>query len=185
VKLRASNLRHQSGGFMRKSRVPLTIVCCLFALAVFTWAQSTRKPGLWEMTTNMTWQQSPLPPGMQAPAGSPFGGGPRTTQVCLTQAMIDKYGAPVPSSHGDCQVANVVLKPTSMTADWICTGRMAGKGSLESSWAIPDHAIGKVHFVGTMQAGPNSKPIEYTINSSSVYKGSDCGSVQPAPMPGK
>jgi hypothetical protein len=169
---------------MRKTHISVTIACCLFAIAVLAWAQSTRKPGLWEMTTTMTWQQSPMPPGMQAPPGSPFAGGPRTTQVCLTQAMIDKYGAPMPSSqHGDCQIANVVLKATSMSADWICGGRMAGKGKLESSWANPDHAIGKVHFVGTMQAGPNTMPIEYTINSSSVYKGPDCGSVQPAPMP--
>ncbi len=169
---------------MGKSRVSVVVGCCLFAVAILAWAQSTRKPGLWEMTTTMTWQQSPMPPGMQAPPGSPFAGTPHTTQVCLTRTMIDKYGAPMPSSqHGDCQIANVVLKPTSMTADWICNGRMTGKGSLESSWAIPDHAIGKVHFVGTMQAGQNTRPIEYTINSSSVYKGPDCGSVQPAPMP--
>jgi hypothetical protein len=168
---------------MRKTRVWITLSCCLFAVAIFAWAQVQRKPGLWEMTSTMTWQQSPMPPGMQAPPGSPFGGGPRTTQVCLTQAMIDRYGAPMPSSHGDCQIANVVLKATSMTADWICSGRMAGKGTLESSWAIPDHAIGKVHFVGTMQMRQNSMPVEWTINSSSVYKGPDCGSVQPMPMP--
>ena len=167
---------------MRKTHISAAIACCLFAVAVLTWAQSTRKPGLWEMTSTMTWQQSPMPPGVQAPPGSPFGGGPRTTQVCLTQAMIDKYGAPVPQSHGDCQISNVSLKATGMTADWICSGRMAGRGTLESSWAVPDHAIGKVHFVGTMQAGPNTRPIEYTINSSSVYKGPDCGSVQPPPV---
>ena len=98
--------------------------------------------------------------------------------------MIDKYGAPTPQSrNGECQISNVVLKATSMTADWVCSGRMAGKGTLESSWVVPDHAVGKVHFMGAMQMGPNSKPIEYTIESSSVYKGPDCGSVQPAPMP--
>lgn len=168
---------------MRKTRVWITLSCCLFAVAIFAWAQAARKPGLWEMTSTMTWQQSPMPPGMQAPPGSPFGGGPRTTQVCLTQAMIDKYGAPMPSSRGDCQIANVVLKATGMTADWICSGRMAGKGTLESSWAIPGHAVGKVHFVGTLQMGQGSRPVEWTINSSSVYKGPDCGDVQPAPMP--
>jgi len=45
--------------------------------------------------------------------------------------------------------------------------------------------VGKVHFIGAMQMGPNSRAIEYTIESSSIYKGSDCGSVQPQPMPGK
>ena len=77
------------------------------------------------------------------------------------------------------------MKATGMTADWVCTGRMAGKGTVESSWADPDHAKGKVHFVGSMQMGPNSKPIEYTIETSSVYKGPDCGSVKPLPIPDK
>jgi hypothetical protein len=171
---------------MRKTRIYIALGCCFMAMAIFAWAQANRKPGLWEMTSTMTWQQSPMPPGMTMPAGanSPFGGGPRTTQVCLTQAMIDKYGAPMPQSrNGQCQISNVSLKPASMTADWVCTGMMAGKATLESSWTDPDHATGKVHFVGTMQMGPNSRPVEYTMESSSVYKGSDCGSVQPMTMP--
>jgi hypothetical protein len=168
---------------MHKTQLRVLIGCCLFALAIFAWAQATRKPGLYETTTTMTWQQSPFPPGMQAPANSPFGGGPHTTQICLTQAQIDKYGAPLPTMRGDCKIANVVLKPTGMTADWICSGRMNGTGSLQSSWA-DGVAHGKVHFVGTMQAGPNSMPIEWTSVSTSVYKGPDCGSVQPAPTPG-
>jgi len=138
------------------------------------------------MTSTMTWQQSPMPPGMTMPAGanSPFGGGPHTTQMCLSQAMIDRYGAPMPQSrNGECQMINVVLKATTMTADLVCTGRMAGKGTLESSWAVPDHAKGKVHFTGVMQMGQNSMPVEYTIESASVYKGPDCGGVQPMPMP--
>ena len=167
---------------MRNTRTCFTLGFCLLAMAVFAAAQASRKPGLWEMTSNMTWQQSPMPPGVTMPAGAnnPFAGGPRTTQVCLTQAIIDRYGAPMPQSrNGDCQILNVVLKPNSMTGDWVCTGRMAGKGTLESSWSVPDHAIGKVHFIGAMQMGSNSTPVEYTIESSSVYKGPDCGSVKP------
>jgi hypothetical protein len=171
---------------MHKTRLWIALGVCLGALAIFAWAQSNRKPGLWEMTSTMTWQQSPMPPGMTMPAGAnnPFGGGPRTTQVCLTQAMIDKYGAPMPQSrNNECQISNVVLKSTSMTADWVCTGRMAGKGTLESSWTDPNEAKGKVHFVGNMQMGPNSRTIEYTIETTSVYKGADCGSVKPLTMP--
>jgi hypothetical protein len=171
---------------MRETRVWITLSCCLFAVALCAWAQANRKPGLWEMTTNMTWQQTPMPPGMTMPPGanSPFAPTARTSQVCLTQAMIDKYGAPMPQSrNGECQIGNVVLHSSSMTADWICSGRMAGKGTLESSWTDPNHAKGKVHFVGAMQMGPNTRTIEYTIESSSIYKGPDCGSVQPQPMP--
>ena len=170
---------------MRKTRVWITIVCCLFTVALFAWAQSTRKPGLWEMTSTMTWQQSPMPPGMTMPAGmnSPFSPRTTTTQVCLTQAMIDKYGAPMQQSrNNECQISNVVLHPNSMSADWVCSGRMAGKGTLESSWTDPNHAVGKVHFTGSMQMGPNTQSIEYTIQSFSIYKGPDCGSVQPLPV---
>jgi hypothetical protein len=164
---------------MRKTRIWITMGCCLFALAIFAWAQANRKPGLYEMTSTMTWQQSPMPAGMTMPGASPH-----TVQVCLTQAMIDKYGAPMPQSrNGECQISNVALHASSMTADWVCTGMMAGKGTVESSWSDPDHSKGKVHFAGAMQMGSNSTPIEYTIETSSIYKGADCGSVKPLPLP--
>jgi Protein of unknown function (DUF3617) len=171
---------------MYKTRVLITLCCCLFAVALFAWAQATRKPGLWEMTSTMTWQKSPMPPGMTMPPGahSPFGGGPHTAQVCVTQAMIDKYGAPTPQSRNNqCQISNVVMKANGMTADWVCTGMMAGKGTVESSWTDTDHSTSKVHFAGTMQMGPNPTPVEYTIEATSVYKGPDCGSVKPVEVP--
>jgi hypothetical protein len=171
---------------MRKTRVWLPILCSILAVSALAGAQTTRKPGLWETTTQMTWQQSPMPAGMTMPPGahSPFGGGPITSQVCLTQEMIDKYGAPMPQSQrGDCQIVNVSIGLTGMTANLVCTGQVSGKGSVESNWTIPDHARGKVHFVGTMQMGGNSRPIEWTSESTSVFKGPDCGSVKPYPMP--
>jgi hypothetical protein len=103
----------------------------------------------------------------------------------LTQAIIDKYGAPVPQTRGDCQITNIVMKANSMTADMVCSGKMNGKGLLESSWTDSSHSKGKVHFIGAMQMGPNSMPVEWTAESTSVYKGTDCGNVKPMPMPDK
>jgi hypothetical protein len=171
---------------MRKTRVWITMGCCLLTMALFAGAQANGKPGLWEMTSTMTWQKSPMPAGMNMPPGmsSPFGASTHTMQVCLTQAMIDKYGSPMPQSRNNqCQVSNVQMKANSMTGDWICTGQMAGKGTVESSWTDSDHSTTKVHFAGNMQMGPNATPVEYTIESTSVYKGPDCGSVKPAQMP--
>ena len=173
---------------MRTTRVWIQLGCCLFAMSSFTWAQAVRKAGLWELTTTMTFQQSPLPPGVTLPPGakSPFGGGTTTTPVCLTQAMIDKYVAPMPQAHNNgCQITNVVLKSTSMTANLVCSGKTSGTGTIESSWAEHDHAKGKIHFTGTIQAGPNTRPIEWTAESASVFKGADCGDVKPLPMPDK
>jgi len=164
---------------MRKTRVCLMLGCCIFAVVLFAWAQSTRKPGLWETTANMTWQKSPMPAGMTIP-----GTGPQTTQVCLTQAWIDRYGAPV-TQNRDCRVTNVMKKSNGMTASLVCSGKMNGKGTVEASWEDSYHATGKIHFVGVMQFGPNPMPIEWTVDSTSVYQSADCGSVNPLPIPGK
>jgi hypothetical protein len=169
---------------MRKTLVWITLCFCLFAVANVASAQAIRKPGLWEMTTTMTWQKSPMPPGMVMPPGmkSPFSGSTITSQVCLTQAMIDKYGAPMSQSK-DCQIVNISMRASGMTASMVCSGKMNGKGTIESQWPDGSHARGKVHFEGTMQAGPNTVPVEYSADSTSTYKGADCGSVKPLPMP--
>jgi len=169
---------------MRKTLVWITLSFCLFAVANVASAQAIRKPGLWEMTTTMTWQKSPMPAGMVMPPGmkSPFSGSTITSQVCLTQAMIDKYGAPV-SQNKDCQIVNISMKANGMTASMVCSGKMSGKGTIESQWPDGSHARGKEHFEGTMQAGPNTVPVEYSADSTSTYKGPDCGSVKPLPMP--
>ena len=168
---------------MPKTRVWITLGCCLFALAVIAWAQTTRKAGLWEITSTMTWQQSPMPPGMQAPPGSPFGGGPRTMQVCVTQVQIDKYGAPPPQTRGDCQMTGIQIRPTGMSATMACTGRVVGSGSVEATFIDSEHTRSKVHFSGTMTMGPNSRPIEWSMESTSAFKSADCGSVQPIVTP--
>jgi hypothetical protein len=153
-------------------RLCIALGCCLLAAAGASQAQN-RKPGLWEMTTTMTYQQSI--PGM---AGSSMNTGAHTTPVCLTQALIDKYGAPVPAVGRNCTLTNLNRKANSMTADIVCTGRMAGKGTAESSWTA-DKATGKVHYVGTIATGPDAKTIEWTTTSTSVFKSADCGSVKP------
>lgn len=170
---------------MRKTRVWITLGCCFFALAVIAWAQtSSRKPGLWEITSTMTFQQSPMPPGMPAPPGSPFAGGPHTTQVCVTQAQIDKYGGPPPQTRGDCQMTGIQIRPTGMSATMACTGRVVGSGSVDASFIDSEHAKSKIHFAGTMTMGPNSRPIEWTMESTSTFKSADCGSEQPVVTPG-
>ena|SRR5208283_3684394 len=164
---------------MRRNRTWIALGCCFLAAALV--CAQTRKPGLWELTTTQTWQQSPFPAGA---AGAPQTGSTRTTLVCLTQEEIDKYGAIMPHTRG-CQVTNVVKKSGGMTGDWVCSGLMSGKGTLESHMIDSDHAKGKVHFVGSMKAGANTMPVEWTVQSSSVFKGPDCGDVKPVPMPDK
>lgn len=171
---------------MRTSRFWITFGFCLFAVTIFAWAQG-RKAGLWEITSTMTWQQSPFPQGMNLPPGaaanSPFGGGPHTTDVCVTQAQIDKFGGVPPQTQRDCQVSNIQLSPTGMSAVITCSGHFAGTGTVSTTFVDATHSTTKVHFTGSMQMGPNSRPIEWTVAASSVYKGSDCGFVKPVEIP--
>ncbi len=163
---------------MRIRNIAIALFCCLFAVALYA---QPRKPGLYEVTTTMNWKQSPLPPGMNIPGGrSPFGGAPITSQYCVTQEQLDKYGAPV--SHAkECQIVNIVKSYNGMKAEMVCSGHMNGKGSLETWWKEDLTVRSKVHFVGTMQAGQNPMPIEWTSESTSTYKGPNCGNVQPLP----
>jgi hypothetical protein len=169
---------------MRKNRVWITLVACFVAAAIFAWAQGIKKAGLWEVTTTQTWQKSPFPPGMQLPpqAAAMFGGAPHTTQVCYSQEWVNRFGGPLPPNR-ECQATNISTTPSGMSADWVCNGRMIGKGTVQASWPDSEHATGKVHFAGVMQAGQGQMPIEFTVDYSSVYKGADCGSVQPLPLP--
>ncbi len=169
---------------MRKAHVLITVVCFLLIFQGFSWAKIARKPGLWQMTTTRTFQQTPLPPGRSLPAGahSPFSKLTTTTTVCLTQAMIDKYGMPATVGQG-CELINVVLKETGVRAELVCSGAMKGRGTWESSWSDPEHATGKTHFVGTVPMRQTTGPIEFTTETTSVYEGPNCGSVQPMPMP--
>lgn len=51
---------------MRKTRFVAMVIVCLLSTAIYVWAE-TRKAGLWETTTTMIWQQSPLPGGTPPP----------------------------------------------------------------------------------------------------------------------
>lgn len=157
---------------MRVHRNVLLVGVCGMALGLLAWAQG-RKAGLWEVTATMSWQQSPFPAGM-GPMSQPH-----TTQICVTQEQIDKFGTVPPQMRGTCQMNNVVKKADGMSAELVCSGPMSGKGDIQASWNDDLHSTAKVHFLGEMQMGPNSKPIEWTVDSTSVYKGADCGSVKP------
>ena len=137
---------------------------------------TTRRPGLWEITTTMTWQQSPFAPGTVSGIGE---GGRHVKQVCLTQEMIDKDGALLPQSHGECRIENKVMRLGGITANWVCSGKINGTGAIETNWSDLEHATGKLHFTGTFQGGAQTFPIEWTTDSSSVFKSDSCGNVRP------
>lgn len=161
---------------LRIPRNILIAVSCASVAALVLWAQ-TPKSGLYEVTNRMIWQRSPFPDEMQAPPGS---GSPHTAQTCITQAQIDKYNGPKPEAGGGCQVSNIRKREGGMSAEITCTGSTKGKGTIKTTWGDSTHSSSRVHFIGEMQVGQNSKTVEWTIESESIYKGPDCGSVKPS-----
>ena len=161
------------------------IVCSCVAIAALAGAQSKQKPGLWEVTATMNMAGMPQMPAMPAGApqmASPFA--PHTSQVCVTQAMIDKYGGPNPQPpHGDCKMSDVVMKSDGMTGKITCTGQMNVTGTVESTWPDPNTTHTTLHMTGSMQMGQMSHPIDMTMKADSTYKGPDCGNVKPIEMP--
>src|SRR5436305_9059636 len=116
---------------------------CVGSLAVS--GTTARQPGLWEIRTTTTWQEEPQIPGDQ---GDKLRGGTHTTQVCLTPEMINDYGVLLPHSSGQCSIQNRASTANKITGDYVCNGMMTGKGALESTWTDPEHAVGKLHFLG-------------------------------------
>jgi len=154
---------------MSKTRIWMVVGCCLIAMAAS--AQGQRKAGLWEVTSQMSMSGMPNMPQM----------GGRTQEVCVTQAMIDKYGGPYSNpQNAQCQVTNVSLTPTGMSADLSCTGRMSMTGTVKTTFV--DANTTKTTMLMNMSM-PNGQPMTMTMNATSTYKGADCGSVQPLAMP--
>jgi hypothetical protein len=176
---------------MRKMNFLIGMGCCLLVTSLAAHSQSQRKPGLYEVTSTLSMGGATapqLPPNVQLPPGVQMLGAammaPHTTQVCVTQAMIDKFGGPSPApQHGNCQVTNVSFKPDGMTANIQCTGQMTGTGTVQATYVDANTTQSKVHMSGTMQMGQNSRPIDMSISSTSIYKGADCGDVKPFTMP--
>jgi len=161
---------------MRKAGLGIALAWFILSAAIIIFAQDKEpshhygKAGLWEVTSTMTWQKSP--PRAGAPGAPPVAGS-HTLDVCLTQAMVDA-GALFPQSKGDCHIQNKVIKPGSLTANYVCTGKMNGMGNIESSFPDLEHVNGTIHFLGTLDAGGHKQPIEWTTTSSAVFKTAQC-----------
>jgi hypothetical protein len=155
---------------MNKTRFLMILGCCIIALAAQAQGQR-RKAGLWEVTSQMSMSGGPqnMP---QMP--------PRTTQVCVTQAMIDKYGGPYSNPpNSQCQMTNLSVTPTGMSANLTCTGRGTTTGTVQTTFV--DANTTKTTVQMSIAMGPNT--MNMTMMSTATYKGPDCGSVQPMAMP--
>jgi hypothetical protein len=155
---------------MSKTGIWLVLGLCIVALAAQ--AEGQRKAGLWEVTSSMTMSGMPGMPGM----------GSHTQQVCVTQAMIDKYGGPYTSpQNAQCKLTNVSVTANGMTANLVCSGATNMTGTVQTTFV--DANTTKTTMQLNMAQLPNGQSMTMTTNMTSVYKGPDCGSVKPMAMP--
>ena len=156
---------------MRKMPFCIILGCCFMAFAICAQAQTKQKPGLWEITSSMTMSGGPQMPQM----------GPTTIQVCVTQAMIDKYGGPYSNPKmGNCQTTNVSMTASGMTASLVCSGQMTMTGTVNSTFVDANTTKTTMQMTMTMGGG---QTMNMTTQSTATYKGADCGSVKPLTMP--
>jgi hypothetical protein len=105
---------------------------------------------------------------------------PRTNQVCVTQAMIDKYGGPYSNPpQSQCQITNMSVTATGMSADLTCSGRTSMTGTVRTTFVDANNTKTTVQM--SMAMGSNT--MNMTMESTATYKGPDCGSVQPLALP--
>jgi len=156
---------------MRKVHTWVSLCCCLILFAACAQGQTKQKPGLWQVTTQMSMSGGPMNmPQMPA----------HTSQVCVTQAMIDKYGGPYSNpQNAQCQLSDVSLTATGMTANLTCTGQMSMSGTVQIVFVDANTTKTTVNMA--MQMGANS--MNMTSVSTGTYKGPDCGNVKPLAMP--
>jgi Protein of unknown function (DUF3617) len=155
---------------VNKTQFWLILGCCIIALSAQAQAQG-RKPGLWEVTSQMSMSGGPQNMPQMAP---------RTSQVCVTQAMIDKYGGPYSNPpQSQCQITNMSMSATGMSADLSCTGRGNMTGTVRTTFV--DENTTKTTVQMSMAMGSNT--MNMTMESTATYKGPDCGSVQPMALP--
>ena len=80
-------------------------------------------------------------------------------------------------------MTDISVKPDGMTANIQCSGQITATGTVKSTYVDANTAKTSVHLAGTMQMGPNSRPVDMTMESTSTYKGADCGDVKPVAVP--
>jgi hypothetical protein len=147
------------------------VILGLCAIALAAEAQGHKqKPGLYDVSTTMS--MSGMPGNMPAT--------PHTTQVCVTQAMVDKYGDPMSSQQmPNCKSSNVVVTPGGMSATVACTGKVNSTGTVKSVYVDANTTKTTINMTMTM----GSQAMTMTTESTYTYKGPDCGNVKPLAVP--
>src|ERR1700730_1548010 len=115
------------------------------------------KPGMWKVTTvfDLGAAAPKIPPEQLARMQSmgikmPAPGQDITTQQCVTPDMAARdVPARMGRNDSGCTSQNEKVSTSSMSADLVCSGTMKGQGTMQMTYADPDHYTGMFTFKGT------------------------------------
>jgi hypothetical protein len=162
-------------------------IACLALPLMASAATMHRKPGLWEITTQMNFTKG----GPQIPAEQlekmkqmgiqlPFNR-PMRIKQCLTAEEAARDDHPDFGKERDCQLKNAKFSGNSFSGDMVCDGpEMKGSGTMTASFPNDQSYRGTWHFAGT---SPRSGEMEMNNDFSGKWLGSDCGDVKPFSHP--
>ena len=145
------------------------------------------RAGLWTVTSTMETPNMPaIPPQameMMKARGAPMPGQPFTTQMCMTQEMVNADKPPAThNADVSCDTKVLSTTPSAMHAQVTCKGRVNGTGDMQMSWRGTDHYESTYSFQGTAEGRPQNM----VQHATGDFVKADCGSVKPMmPPPGR
>jgi hypothetical protein len=178
------------------------VVAALAAFAAAASAQTTLKPGLWEINNKMggspqleqgmaqmQQQLASMPPeqrkmmedmmakqGVKLGAGTPGGG--MSVKMCMTREMVERNE--LPAQQGDCKTTSQSRSGNTMKFAVACTNPPStGEGQV--TFTSPEAYSMKM----VVNSQVNGKPERITVDGGGKWLGSDCGTVKPMTMPKK
>ncbi|HZP10794.1 MAG TPA: DUF3617 domain-containing protein [Nevskiaceae bacterium] len=166
------------------------LACSLTALPLAANADAkTRKPGLWEVTTQMKFDEGgpQIPPdalekmkalGMKIPG---MGGEPIVIKQCLTKEQAEKEQAPqTTDKKNGCKTTDFKRSGGKFSAKMVCDGSMKGEGQVEGNYASNGEAYdGTWKFAGTETGHGKPHDVKMSSTFSGKFIGSDCGDTKP------
>jgi hypothetical protein len=170
-------------------RTTILLVCSLTALPLAANAGTARKPGLWEVTTTMNFDEGgpQIPPeqlqqmkamGIKIPG---LGGDPVVVKQCLTKEQAEKEESPqATSDRNGCHTSEMKKSGGKFSGKMVCDGDMKGEGEINGTYASNGESYdGTWKFAGTQTGHGQPHPVKMSSTFSGKFVSADCGSVKP------
>ena len=175
------------------------LVAALSAFAIGAGAQTTLKPGLWQINqkmhtadgrmekqmgqmqqelANMPPSQRKMVEAAMAKQGMQLGGagpGGMAVKICMTRQMVERNE--MPSQRSDCKTTRQTRSGNTMNMAFTCSNPpSSGEGQV--TFTSPEAYTMKM----SVTSKANGKTEKMDMDASGKWLASDCGTIKPPPM---